>query len=252
MPNAECRSVRFKSYPVILAYHRVAPTPDPGTPTVTPATFERQIAFVCRCARVLTLKSAVREWLNLGRWPERAAVITFDDGDGTTHAHAWPVLQRLHAPATVFMIAGNVDRPNSLTRAQLAELADGGIEIGSHTVHHAYLPSIPADRVADELRDSKRMLAEMSRSAVETLSYPAGGFSSDVRRAAQEAGYFAACTTNRALPPQSLNHLITQSPPLDRWALRRIKMTERTDSPWLIRAKLSGYYDNFRRLEPAC
>ena len=235
--------MRLNPYPVILAYHCVAPTPAPGTPTVTPEAFERQVQFLARRYRLLTLREAAREWLDKGQWPARTIVITFDDGDDTTDAHAWPILQRYRAPATVFMIAGNVDHPRSLTRAQLAELAAGGIEIGSHTVHHAYLPSLTMAQALLELQQSKTLLSDMSRSAVDTFSYPAGGFSAGIRQCVQQAGYLTACTTNRAL---------NGSAALDRWALRRIKMTERSVPPLLIRAKLSGYYDHFRKLQPCC
>lgn len=243
--------MRFNRYPVILAYHRVAPTPAPKTPTVTPETFERQVQFIARRYRVGTLRDIVREWLDTGRWPAGTIVITFDDGDDATYTCAWPVLRRARVPATVFMIADNVDHPHSLTRAQLAELTSGGVEIGSHTVRHAYLPSLTAERVTEELGASKALLSEWSGRAVETMSYPGGGFSVDVREAVRAAGYLAACTTNRILP-QSANQPISQSPRVDRWALRRIKMTERSRPPWLIRAKLSGFYDSFRRLQPAC
>ena len=176
--------MRLNRYPVILAYHCVAPTPAPGTPTVTPAAFDRQIRFIARHAQVLTLREAVRAWLATGRWPRRSVAITFDDGDDTTYTHAWPILQHHHVPATVFMIAAHVGKPQSLSSTQLRELASGGIEIGSHTVHHAYLPSVSTARIRDELQSSKQALSDVIGAPVDTLSYPGGGFSPEAARRA--------------------------------------------------------------------
>ena len=98
------------------------------------------------------------------------------------------------------------------------------------------------ERLPEELVQSKQVIEERIGRPVTLLSYPVGGFTSQVQSAVQQAGYVAACTTNRASP----------RPGIDPYALRRIKVTERDGNPVLFWAKLSGYYDVFRRLrEPA-
>ena len=237
--------MRFRRYPVILAYHCVSSEQTTETPTVTPAVFEQQVRYVAQRYRLLTVSQAVREWLATGQWPSPTAVITFDDGEESVYLNAWPILRRFRVPATIFMIAGNVGRPGWLTSSQLQELARGGLEIGSHTLQHAYLPSISREQAREEIRTSKEQLTQAVQQRVETLSYPAGGFSADIQRLVQDAGYTAACTTNRLLTAHA-------DGVIDRWALRRIKMTQRSSHSFVLRAKCSGYYDSFHRLAPAC
>lgn len=225
-------------YPPILTYHRVHPEPAADTPTITPAVFERQIALLAQQWRPITM-AAFTEWLDgRGTLPARAVVITFDDGTEDNHAHALPILSRYEVPATVFMIADNIGRPGFLTREQLLELKTGGVTIGSHTVYHAYLPSRGLDQVRRELTDSKRFLEDRLGGPVDFLSYPGGGYTAKVRCLTRDAGYRAACTTNRG----------TTRWVIDRWALRRITMHTSTMSPMALALRCSGFYNTFRRL----
>ena len=90
--------------------------------------------------------------------------------------------------------------------------------------------------------ESKRVIEERIGRPVTLFSYPVGGFTPRVQSAVAQAGYLAACTTNRA----------STHPGIDPYALRRIKITERDGNVMLFWAKVSGYYDLFRRLkEPA-
>lgn len=225
-------------YPPILAYHRVHPEPGTDTPTVPPEIFERHVAWLAAHWQPVEF-AALAAWLERrGRLPQRAVVVTFDDGTDDTATHAFPILARHRVPATVFTIADNVGRPGFLTRDQLRALHAGGVTIGSHTVYHAYLPSRDPEQVRRELVESKRFLEACVNAPVEFLSYPGGGYTAEVHRGAQDAGYRAACTTNRG----------TNRWVIDRWALRRIAMHASTRSPGALRLRCSGYYNLFRRL----
>ena len=118
-------------------------------------------------------------------------------------------------------------------------MARGGIAIGSHTMHHQYLPLVSENRLAEEIVDSKRLIEERIGQPVHYFSYPVGGFTPLVQVTVRRAGYRAACTTNRAWSRREI----------DPFALRRIKVTERDSHRVIFWAKLSGYYDLFRRLE---
>lgn len=225
-------------YPPILTYHRVHPDAATDTPTLSPAAFERQMALLARRWRPIPFET-LAAWLEgRGALPRRAVVITFDDGEESVVTHAAPILRKHQIPATVFMIAENVGRPGFLTWDAMRQMAGNGITIGSHTVRHAYLPSLTADRAREELVESKRQLEQGLGRPVAFVSYPGGGFTPAIREAARDAGYRAACTTNRGLPRQ----------PVDRWALRRITMHASASSAAGIWWRCSGYYNTFRRL----
>lgn len=226
-------------YPPILAYHRVGPSRDDHVPTVSAEVFEAHLRWLTRLRCDVLSLDALVERLDRGEgWPKRSVVITFDDGYEETATIAWPLLKRFRFPATVFVAPAEVERPGFVTWEQASALAHDGLSLGSHTTHHTYLPALDPSRLPEELIESKRIIEARIGCPVRFLSYPLGGFTPQVQAVARQAGYRAACTTNRTSGQQGL----------DRYALRRIKMTER-DAHWLLfRAKISGYYDGFRQL----
>lgn len=78
---------------------------------------------------------------------------------------------------------------------QVQILREGGMEIGSHTVSHARLTTVPADDAYAELERSKQVLEAKLGEPVNLLAYPAGAHNRDVMDLAAEAGYRAAFTT---------------------------------------------------------
>jgi peptidoglycan/xylan/chitin deacetylase (PgdA/CDA1 family) len=223
-----------------LGYHRVGPFRGDHVPTVSPQAFERQLAFLARHRyRVLSLEELVAALEAGSDGPRHSVVITFDDGYEETYTIAWPLLKRFGFPAAVFIAPAEVATPGFVDWSQIRNMSKDGVTIGGHTMHHSYIPLVKAERLTEELVDSKRVIEERIGSAVKFLSYPVGGFTPQAQALAKSAGYLAACTTNRAVP----------GAPLDRYALRRLKITERDGHPLLFAAKVSGYYDAFRQLK---
>jgi peptidoglycan/xylan/chitin deacetylase (PgdA/CDA1 family) len=93
----------------ILIYHRVLPRPDPLLPSLPDVRlFDRQMALLKRCFRVMPLGLAVRH-LQQGTLPARAACVTFDDGYADNAEWAVPVLQRHGLSATFFIASAYLD-----------------------------------------------------------------------------------------------------------------------------------------------
>ena len=92
----------------ILDYHRVAElrattAVDPRSVSATPGGFARQMEHLARFYRVVSMPEAL-EALEKGRpLPKRAVLITFDDGYADFADIAWPILQQLRLPATMFV-----------------------------------------------------------------------------------------------------------------------------------------------------
>src|SRR5216683_1919592 len=144
--RARDTATREGSMPVILMYHSIAPYEhDPYQVTVSPARFEQQMRWLRRRG----LRGAsVREVLDArasGCGPGLVG-LTFDDGYADFAEYALPVLKQYGFSATVYVIAGRMGGDNEwdpegprkplLTSQQVRQVADAGIEIGSHGLRH--------------------------------------------------------------------------------------------------------------------
>ena len=162
-------------------------------------------------AHVIGLDEGVR-LLAERRLPERAVALTFDDGYASVVELAWPELQDRGWPATLFAVSGYLDarRPfpwdadqadaeaTRLVDAQgLRDAAGSGLDVGSHTVTHAWLPRLSPPALDAELTRSREHLEDLLGRPVSSLAYPTGGWNHAVRDAAARAGYRVAVTCDQ-------------------------------------------------------
>ena len=91
---------------MILFYHRVANlSSDPQLLSVSPHHFAEHLEHVCKYYHPMSLLELVRA-LAAKRVPNRAVVITFDDGYADNLWNAKPLLDRYDVPATIFVATG--------------------------------------------------------------------------------------------------------------------------------------------------
>lgn len=95
---------------LILMYHRVAEVSiDPWSLCVTPQNFAEQLEVLQKYSHPLTLKQFVQAHRD-GNIPNRAVVVTFDDGYADNLHYAKPILERYDIPATVFISTGHIGK----------------------------------------------------------------------------------------------------------------------------------------------
>jgi peptidoglycan/xylan/chitin deacetylase (PgdA/CDA1 family) len=85
-----------------------------------------------------------------------------------------------------------------LTWDEVRSMAQDGISFGSHTVTHPILSKLTAERVWDEISQSKRVIERQLGCMVRTLAYPRGkreDFNDGVKNMLKEAGYICGLTT---------------------------------------------------------
>ncbi|MFA6281152.1 MAG: polysaccharide deacetylase family protein [Candidatus Omnitrophota bacterium] len=169
--------------------------------------------------------------------PRNLVVITIDDGY-KDNLPAFKILKQFDFPATVFLITKNIGTLGYLSKEEIILALDNSkISIGSHTNTHSELSKIPEESIKDELAGSKSALEKIFNQQVETLAYPSGAFNENVLAITRESGYLCACATNRGFSKET-----------DRFALRRIKITDK-DNDFTLWAKLSGYYNVFKKVK---
>jgi peptidoglycan/xylan/chitin deacetylase (PgdA/CDA1 family) len=103
--NRAYRWLRRRVIPgaIILMYHRVFnPVSDPFEMCVSPVLFKQQMEYIRRKfvpMRLLDLAAGMES----GKLPQRAVVVTFDDGYIDNIEIAYPILKQFDIPATVFI-----------------------------------------------------------------------------------------------------------------------------------------------------
>lgn len=234
----------------VIGWHRIGAADDGLTTSL--ADFRSQLDTLERWgACVLPLATAHRLLLE-DQLPERAVVLTFDDGYASVLEQAWPELRGRGLPATLFAVSGYLrpgmrfpwDRAHPsrselvrlATSAELGAAAAEGLDIGSHTVSHRWLPRLSAAEVAEEVRWSRLELEDLLARPITSFAYPMGGWTRPIRDQVEAAGYDVAITVDRG----------RNRPDQDPLALRRAFAFDR---PGDVRRQLDGAFTWMRPIE---
>jgi peptidoglycan/xylan/chitin deacetylase (PgdA/CDA1 family) len=84
---------------------------------------------------------------------------------------------------------------STLSWKQVKELERAGVSIGSHTVTHQLLTTVPLDEALTEIMDSKIELDSRLAKPCVLFSYPNGNYSSEMPALLKACGYELAFTT---------------------------------------------------------
>jgi peptidoglycan/xylan/chitin deacetylase (PgdA/CDA1 family) len=184
----------------VLMYHRIddLDVKERRSPllrdlTVSPRDFEDQVSFLVSEGYSILLasdiESAVMEKRHL---PKKAIAITLDDGYKDNFEHAFPILKKYSAPATIFLVTSNFGRKDRLSWNDVLTMrAEAGFGYGSHSVHHYDLTTLDRKDLDHELTDSKRLIEFKVQDPITSIAYPAGSYNDFVRERARAAGYLA-------------------------------------------------------------
>ncbi len=102
---------------LIIMYHSVVDEKNAAyidrSYSVTVEQFDVQLQYLKSHANVISLSEMVECVYGGGRLPERAVVLTFDDGYLNNLTHAAPLLEKYDLPAMIYLCTGYVDRQQS-------------------------------------------------------------------------------------------------------------------------------------------
>jgi biofilm PGA synthesis lipoprotein PgaB len=166
----------------ILSYHEIAEGNDALVPmyTVTPTNFVRQMDWLKNNGyHFVGMNEVLAD--NAGRkpLPDKAVLITFDDGYRSVYVHAFPILKLFNAPAVVALVGKWMEVPESgkvnfdghsiprtdlLSWEQIREMTKSGlIEVASHTYGmHEGIVSNPQGNL-QPAATARRWIAEEKR-----------------------------------------------------------------------------------------
>lgn len=211
-----CGSLTLAATPgvPILMYHRLGINFNPNDKireglTVTPQDFEAQIKYLTEHDYTIIKIDQLADVLNHKQEVKNPVVITFDDGYRDFYAHAFPILKKYNAPATVFVITDLVGDSDYLTWPQIDELNSSGlITFGAHTVHHPDLTRLRADQIYFELKAAQNTLKQHTHQDISFVAYPYGKSNDLVRKIAEVIKFSGAVGTW----PGAVNNLSLNMP----------------------------------------
>lgn len=133
--------------------------------------------------------------------PDRPVLLTFDDGSGTHHSVALPVLQEFGFPAAFFPMTVVLGKPDWLSADQLRDLDRAGMTIGAHSWDHQRIDRLAGDEWGVQLDQPRAELAGILGHPVDVMAYPHGMWSPEALPRVEAAGYRAAFQLADPLDP---------------------------------------------------
>lgn len=150
--------------------------------------------------------SEILKYLEEKKIPQKAIVLTIDDGPIDFYTTAFPILKEYQMKSNVAVMTG-VGGKNYISHEQIKEMVETGlVEFQSHTVYHPYITRVSETEQKRELEKSKANLEELLNKPVEVISYPFGLYNDQVIELSKQAGYKMGLTIKAGIE-QNINNL---------------------------------------------
>lgn len=211
--------------------------------TITPAVFEGQMEYLYKAGyRTLKIDELISYMSGGLALPQKAVVVTFDDGWLDNYLYAFPVLKKYKINATVFLITNRVENTSlknskllipthkesksliekgesykvALNWGLIKEMLDSGlVEFYSHTKSHAKCSNLSEKELMEELKGSQQIIEKRLGSPCPYFCWPYGKYNDLALAVAREADYKAIFTTNHGVveagsDPFAINRIIVK------------------------------------------
>ncbi len=167
----------------VLMYHKVLPYHTDDL-TVSVAQLEQHLQFLQSDGyEVLPLERLLSSISAKTELPAKAVFITFDDGYLNNLRYAYPLLEKYHTPATIFLPTKYVGQKSSwdneaddlMTINQLKSLNPDLISFGLHSHAHQNYKTLGIDAITGDLQKNIHYFLENDLPFVPAFAYPYGG-----------------------------------------------------------------------------
>lgn len=191
--------------PRIFMFHSVGRTPvtlstgEQG-PQIRPELFEAFIDWLAAHATIITVSELVRSRARAHPTSGRLSALSLDDGYEDNYSVAFPILKSRGVPATIFLTTAMIREQDEaagcgLSRSQIKEMHNAGVEFGAHTMTHPRLTRIAAARARQEIMDSKLAVEGITGSPCRGFCYPYGAVDSNIADMVRQCGFSYGVTT---------------------------------------------------------
>ncbi len=197
----------------VLCYHRVNNELTPNNFIISIENFEKQMQYLDEQCCVIAIDS-VQDFLD---HPDSyiysgkpVVVITFDDGYRDNFLNAYPVLEKLNLPATIFLVTGMIETDKAFERYQDLPTPDmmnwdearlmskNRVNFGAHTVSHPHLYKMNSTAQKNEIEKSFiDIKIHLDKSMSDTpFAYPYGGYTQETVSILEKLGTKHGFTVN--------------------------------------------------------
>jgi peptidoglycan/xylan/chitin deacetylase (PgdA/CDA1 family) len=186
----------------ILMYHYVENVQDRNDTiriglNIPPGVFEDQLVTMQNEGYIFLAMQDITAILSgTQKIPDKAVVLTFDDGYRDFYDVVFPLLKKHSVKAVSYVAPGLLNGPNYMDKDQIVDIAKSGlVEVGAHTVNHLALANASLQDVYYEVHESKAALEQLTGSPVTNFAYPYGSFDDKAVALVKSAGFDTAVTT---------------------------------------------------------
>lgn len=228
----------------VLMYHHIN-THKGNMVTITPEVFEGQMEYLYRAGyrtlKIDELIAYIKGGLTL---PQKAVLVTFDDGWLDNYIYAFPTIKKYKINAAVFLITNRVENASenttripvfiptheeskSLIKKReshkvvlnwklIKEMSNSGmIKFYSHTKSHAKCNDLSEKELMEELRESRDIIEKQLGSPCPYFCWPYGKYNDFAVNVAKKTGYKAIFTINHGVvetgsDPFAINRIIVK------------------------------------------
>ena len=181
---------------IALTFHGIDPQPDVPHLAADPGA-RRYVITTDRFEEVVKMVSPEKSCTVSGYIQKQGGdwlILTFDDGFISDFWIVFPSLKDRGIKATFFTTVENIGFSGYTTITHLKEMAETGMEIGSHGLTHRYLTSMTRSEAIREIRESKDRLEQAIGMRVVSFAPVGGHYRKWMEKCAYEAGYRAFAT----------------------------------------------------------
>lgn len=213
--------------------------------------FRRQLAFLAQTKRVISYEEAITRLQSAHPLPERAFVLTFDDGYVDFYTHVFPLLQQFQLPATLFVTTGFVEEDvpypilnhrmtgvHPVNWEMLGEMAASKlVTLGAHTHTHPIMAQASKTRMEEELAKPIELFQKYLGMMPTHFAYPKAIWNADVEHLVAQHYRTAAVAGGHSATQKTFN------------PYRIPRLPIRRSDGWLFfLAKVRGWLDTEERL----
>ncbi|PYI57583.1 polysaccharide deacetylase [Paenibacillus flagellatus] len=146
----------------------------------------------------LTLGQFVDIWDGKAEAPDKAVLLTFDDGYADNYTEAMPILAKHGFRATMFVSPGMVGQDGYYADwDQIRAMRDAGWDIQPHGMTHPYLHKLPAEEQRKEIAGSIEALKRETGIDAVAFCYPYGMRNKETLKLLAEYGVRFAFTIDQ-------------------------------------------------------